>query len=115
MYNNIIYNNKIIYNNNNVTSIHCSIHQEALCANVTDFSDTLSQVNKIIIYIRSNALRHRRLRALLDDSDECLDDVLYYATVLWLSQGQTASRVLNLRREISTFYSTNNKQCHLDN
>ena len=41
------------YSNNNVISIHCNIHQEALCANVTDFSNTLSQVRQIIIYNRS--------------------------------------------------------------
>ena len=32
------------YNNNNVTIIHCIFHQGALCAKVTDFSDTLCQV-----------------------------------------------------------------------
>ena len=35
-------------NNNNLTSIHCIIHQEALCAKVNDFSDTLSQVRQNI-------------------------------------------------------------------
>ena len=69
------------YNNNNVISIHYIIHQEALCANVTDFIDSLCQVKQVIIYIWSNALRHQQFCALLDDSGESLDDVLYYATV----------------------------------
>ena len=103
------------YNNNNVTIIHSIIHQEAFCAKVTDFSDTLSQVKQIIIYIRSNALRNRQFRALLNDSEECLEDVPCHTPVRWLSQGQTACRLLNLRREISTFYATRNKQCPLDN
>ena len=98
------------YSNNNVTSIHCIIHQEALCAKGTDFSDTLCQVGQIIIYIRSNALRHRQFRALHDDSEESPVNALCYTPVRWLSQGQTACRVLNLRREISTFYATKNKQ-----
>ena len=99
------------YSNNNVTSIHCIIHQKALCTKVTDFSGTLSQVKQIIIYIRSKARRHGQFRALLDDSEESLEDVLCYTPVRWLSQGQTECRVLNLRREISTFYATNNKLC----
>ena len=61
-------------NNNNVTSIHCIIHQEALCAKVTDFSDTLSQVKQMIIYIWSNALQHRQSGASFDDSEESLED-----------------------------------------
>ena len=69
------------YGNNNVTSIHSIIHQEALCAKVTDFSDTLGQVKQVIIHIRSNALRHRQLGALLDDSGESLEDVLCYTPV----------------------------------
>ena len=103
------------FDDDNVTSIHCINHQEALRVKVTDFSDTLSQVRQIIIYIRSNALRHRQSRALLDDNEESLEDVLYYIPVRWLSQGQTGCRVLNLRQEISTSYATNNKQCPLDN
>ena len=103
------------YSNNNVTSIHSIIHQGALYAKVTYFSDTLSKDKQIIIYIRSNALRHRQFRALLDESEEYLEDALYYNEVRWISQGQTACRVLSLRREISTFYVAKNKQCPLDN
>ena len=73
---------------------------------VTDFSDTLSLAKQIITYIRRNALRHRQFRALLDDSEESLEDVLFNTPVRWLSQGRIACRVLNQRREISTFYST---------
>ena len=89
--------------NNNGTSIHCIIHEEALCAKVTDLCDALSQVKQIIICIRSNVRRRRQFPALLDDSVESLEDVLYYTPVRWLTQGQTTCRVLNLRREISTF------------
>ena len=95
--------------------IHCIIHQEALCAKVTYFSDTLSQVKQISIYIWSTALWHQQFCALLDDSEQSLDDVMYYTPVQWFSQGQTACRVLNRRREISTFYATKKKQCTLDN
>ena len=103
------------YDNNNVTSIHCIIHQGALCAKVTDFNDTLRRARQIIIYFRSKSLRHRQLRALLYDCEESLENILCYTPVRWLFQGQTVCRVFNLRREISTFYSTKNKQCTLDN
>ena len=99
---------------NNVTSLHCITHQQALCAKVAEFQETMNQVNQIIIYIRSNALRHRQFRALLEDNEESAEDVLYYAPIQWLSQGESACRVLNLRQEISTFYATKNKQCPLD-
>lgn len=102
------------YNNKHVTSLHCIIHQEALCAKAIDFSETMNQVKQIIIYIRSNALRHRQFRTILYDSEVSFEDVLYHVPVRWLSQGETACRVLNLRREISTFYATKKKQCPLD-
>ena len=82
------------YNNKHVTSRHCIIHQEALCAKTTDFRETLSQVKQIFICIWSNALRHQQFRTMFYDSE----DVLYYVPVRWLSQGEAACRVLNLRR-----------------
>ena len=103
------------HSNNNVTSIHSIIRQEALCAKVTDFSVALSQVKQIIIHIRSNAQRHRQFRALLDDCEESLEDVLCYIPFRWLSQGHTACRVLNLRQNFSKFYVTDNIQCPLNN
>ena len=103
------------YNNKHVTSLHCIIHQEALCAKATDFRETLNQIKQIIsIYIRSNALRHRQFCTILYDSEVSFEDVLYHVPVRWLSQGETACHVLNLRREISTFYATKNKQCPLE-
>ncbi|XP_029657406.1 protein FAM200A-like [Octopus sinensis] len=102
------------YNNKSVIGVHCIIHQQALCSQMKKFEDTLNEVKQIIIYIRNNALRHRQFRTILSGSEISAEDILYHAQVRWLSQGETACRVLDLRKEISNFYSSKQKECPLD-
>ena len=47
------------YDNKPLTNLHCIIHQEALCVKSIASNDTLKDVNRIILYIRENALHHR--------------------------------------------------------
>ena len=60
----------------------------------------LKEVNRIILYIRSNALHHWQFRELLQLSKTSAEDILYHSTVRWLSQGETSRRVLQLHKEI---------------
>ena len=46
------------YDNKQLTNLHCIIHQEALCVKSVALNATLKEVNRIILYIRSNALHH---------------------------------------------------------
>ena len=53
------------HDNKQLTNLHCSIHQEALCVKSVALNATLKEANRIILYIRSNALHHRQFRELL--------------------------------------------------
>ncbi len=84
-----------------------------MCAKVAKMESTFNEINKIIIFIRSNALHRRQFRAMLSESTFDSAEVLYHNDVRWLSLGEAASRVLNLRKEICAFYSSNSKHCVL--
>ena len=103
------------FNNNQLTNLHCIIHQEALCVKSMTLNSTLKCVNGVILFIRSRALNHRQFRELLELSDNSCEDVLYHTAVRWLSQGETSRRVLQLRKEIIEFYSAKQKSCPLNN
>ena len=101
--------------NNQLTNLHCIIHQEALCVKSMTLNSTLKCVNGVILFIRSRALNHRQFRELLELSDNSCEDVLYHTAVRWLSQSETSRRVLQLRKEIIEFYSAKQKSCPLNN
>ena len=48
-------------------------------------------------------------------SETSAEDILYRTAVRWLSQGETSRRVLHLRKEITDYYFTKNKDCPLQN
>ena len=101
------------YDYKQLTSLHCIIHQEALCVKSVALNATLKEVNRNILYIRSNALHHRQFRELLQLSKTSAGDIFCYTAVRWLSEGETSRRVLQLRKEIVEYYSTKNKDCPL--
>ena len=76
------------YDNKRLTNLHCIIHQEALCVKSIALNDTLKDVNRIILYIRANALHHRQFREILQLSEASAEDILYHTAVRWLSQGE---------------------------
>ena len=103
------------FNNNQLTNLHCIIHQEALYVKSMTLNSTLKCVNGVILFIRSRALNHRQFRELLELSDNSCEDVLYHTAVRWSSQSETSRRVLQLRKEIIEFYSAKQKSCPLNN
>ena len=101
--------------NSSLTFIVHIIHQEVLCVKSVALNATFKEVNRIILYIRLNALHRRQFRKLLQLSETSAEDILYHTTVRWLSQEETSRRVLQLRKEIVKYYSTKNKDCPLLN
>ena len=100
------------YGNKELISLHCIILQEAICAKSVALNTILKDVNRIILFIRANALHHRQFREILCSSETSADDILYHSTVRWLSIEETSRRVLQLRKEIVE-YSTKNEKCPL--
>ena len=99
------------YDNKQLINLHCIIHQETLCVKFV----ALKEVNRIVLYIRSNAFHHRLFQEILQLSETSSEDILYLTAVRWLSPGDTSRRVLQLRKEIVEYYSTKNKDCSLLN
>ena len=98
------------YDNKELINLHCIIHQEALCAKSVVLNTTLKDVNRIILFICANALRHRQFREILCSSKTSAEDILYHSVVCWLSIGETSRRVLQLQKEIVEYYSTKNNE-----
>ena len=70
-------------------------------------------MNRIILFIRANALHYRQFREILCLSETSAEDILYRSAVRWLSIGETSRRVLQLRKEIVEYFSAKNKECPL--
>ncbi|PNF30217.1 hypothetical protein B7P43_G02592 [Cryptotermes secundus] len=92
--------NKII-----VPTLHCIIHQEALCAKSIKLSTTMATVTKITNLIRggNRSLTHRKFLTLLEEMDSAYGDLLLHTEVRWLSRGKCLVRFFELRHEIATF------------
>ncbi|XP_049430459.1 general transcription factor II-I repeat domain-containing protein 2-like [Epinephelus fuscoguttatus] len=84
-------------------SLHCIIHQQALCSRCLKFDNVMSVVVKCINFIRSRGLQHRHFRAFLEEINASYGDVLYFTEVRWLSRGNVLKRFFELRTEVKTF------------
>ena len=89
--------------NDEITKVHCLIHQEAFCAKTTYLKSVMDTVVKAVNMILSHKLNHRQFRQLLQEVKNQYDDILYFRDVRWLSRGAMLRRVYELRNEIATF------------
>ena len=103
------------YDKKELINLHCIILQEALCAKSVTLNTMLKDVNRIIWFMRANALHHRQFREISCSSETSTEDILYHSVVCWLSIGETSRRVLQLRKKIVQYYSTKNKEYSLLN
>ena len=69
------------YDNKELINLHCIFHQEALCAKFVALNTILKDVNHIFLFIRANALHHRRFREILCSSETSTEDILYHSAV----------------------------------
>ena len=60
-------------------------------------------------------MHHRQFREILCSSETFSEDILYHFAVRWLSIGETSRCVLQLRKEVVKYYSTQNKEYPLLN
>lgn len=92
-------------NNVNCCTLHCIIHQEALCGKFVKMTETMKTVIAIVNLIRggNKAHRHRQFIAFLDELDAEYGDLPLHCDVRWLSAGKCLSRFFSLRGEILSF------------
>ena len=88
---------------NQVLTVHCLIHQEALCGKAMRMAHVMDTVVKIVNEIRSKGLKHRQFQAFLEELDTEYKDLLYHCEVRWLSRGKVLERFFKLRTEIELF------------
>lgn len=93
----------------NFTSIHCILHQEALCSKSLQMKEVMDVVVKTINFIRSRGLNHRQFISFLADMDSEYGELLYHTEVRWLSRGNVLKRFFALRDEIASFMIMKNR------
>lgn len=86
-------------------TIHCIIHQSALCGKSIKQKEVFKVVVKTINVLRggNKALLHRKLKEFLDDMNAEYGDLLLFNQVRWLSAGLCLERFFTMRKELLTF------------
>ncbi|XP_074033991.1 general transcription factor II-I repeat domain-containing protein 2B-like [Leptinotarsa decemlineata] len=86
-------------------TIHCIIHQGALCGKSVKEDQVFQTVIKIINMIRggNRSLLHRQLKQFLVETEAEYGDLLMYNHVRWLSAGKCMERFFAIRKEIPAF------------
>lgn len=84
-------------------TVHCVIHQNALCAKVLNMADVMNIATKIVNSVRARSLRRRLFRTQLEENEAEYEDLLLYTDVRWLSRGQFLERFQSLLPEVIQF------------
>ena len=74
-----------------VTKLHCIIHQENICAKISNSAlhDVMLTVMKIMSFlVPHSAPTHKQFRSLLEEKESAYHDVLLLCNVGWSSRGK---------------------------
>ncbi|XP_057184698.1 zinc finger BED domain-containing protein 5 [Triplophysa rosa] len=90
-----------------VSSVHCSIHREALATKKmpTDLKCVLDEAVKIVNFIKTRPLQSRLFRLLCEEMGSDHVQLLLHTEVRWLSRGRVLTRLFELRNEAQIFLS----------
>ena len=97
----------------NFASVHCILHQEALCSKSLQMKEMMNLVVKTLNFIRSRGLSHWKFKSFLVDMDSEYGELLYHTEVKWFSRGKVLKRFFALRNEIALFMETKNNPVSL--
>ena len=86
-------------------TLHCIIHQEALCGKVLQMSDVMQSVVRMVNLIRggNKSQRHRKCISFLEELNAEFSDVPLHSNIRWLSAGKMLQRFFALRKDILSF------------
>lgn len=95
-------------NSINCLTLHCIIHQEALCTKSLKLTSAMNVVVKVTNLIRggNRALSHRKFKMFLNDVNAAYGDLKLHSEVHWLSAGKCLQRFFAIRKEIPEFLKT---------
>uniref|UniRef100_A0A8C0QS43 SPIN-DOC-like zinc-finger domain-containing protein n=1 Tax=Chelonoidis abingdonii TaxID=106734 RepID=A0A8C0QS43_CHEAB len=91
-------------------SIHCILHQEALCSKSLQMKEVMDVVVKTIIFIYARVLNHRQFISFLASMDSEYGELLHHTQVRWLCRGDVLKHFFALREEIDSFMKMKNKE-----
>jgi hypothetical protein len=89
-----------------VMKLHCIIHQENLCAKMSNsvLSGVMSTVTKIVNFlVARSSTTHREFRIFLKEKKSEYNDVPLFCEIRWLSRGKILSRFVECIVEIRSF------------
>ena len=89
-----------------VMKLHCIVHQENLCAKISNsaLNDAMSTVTKIVNFLVARpATTHRQFRYLLEEMESSYRDLPLHRSVRWLSRGKVLLRFVECLVEIKAF------------
>lgn len=97
--------------NKHVITTHCFLHREALVAKTlgNELKSVMDEVVKMVNFIKSRPLKSRLFATLCNEMGSRHEALLLHTEVRWLSRGRVLSRVHELREEMLTFFTCENK------
>ncbi|XP_029656397.1 general transcription factor II-I repeat domain-containing protein 2A-like [Octopus sinensis] len=93
-----------------LTTYHCIIHQETMCAKAFKMKHVMSTVTQTVNVIQAKGLNHRHFQSFLQQIHSEFSDVPYHTEVRWLSRGQVLNIVFGLVEEICQFMNSKGKE-----
>ncbi|XP_020795560.2 general transcription factor II-I repeat domain-containing protein 2A-like [Boleophthalmus pectinirostris] len=86
-------------------TVHCIIHQEALCTQTfpPECVEVMNLVIKIVNKIIANGLSHRQFCSLLEEVENAYSNLLLHNRVRWLSRGEVLKRFAACLEHVKTF------------
>ena len=86
---------------------HCIIHREMLASRkmCPELNSVLTDVVKVINYIKAHALNSRLFEQLCEELDAEHKRLLLHTEIRWLSRGKSLTRVFELREPLQRFLS----------
>ncbi|XP_012501552.1 PREDICTED: SCAN domain-containing protein 3 [Propithecus coquereli] len=84
---------------------HCFIHRESLAMKKisAELNSVLTDIVKIVNYVKSNALNSRLFSLLCDNMEADHKQLLLHSEIWWLSRGKVLSRMFEIRNELLVF------------
>ena len=89
-----------------VVKLQCIIHQENLCAKISNsaLNDIMSTVTKIVSFLVARSVTtHRQFRSLLEEMESAYHDMPLHCSVRWLSRGKVLLSFVECLVEIRAF------------
>ena len=90
---------------------HCLIHQQQLCAQKLNMKHLMTDIVKVVNFIRSRGLNHREFKAYLDEVGSEYEDVVYFSKVRWLSRSTTLKKISIIVARNKTVHGEKEKKC----